>query len=268
MKALINGINLSYTDEGQGAPLVFIHAFPLSSAMWEPQVRKFSKNHRVIALDLRGHGDSDAPLWHFTLDDFAEDIRELLTHLGIVQATFVGLSMGGYTLLALFRKYPQLVTRMVLADTRAQADSDEAKVGRFAMAQVAYQKGPQAIAEMMMPKLLGPTSLEKRQDIIESIRTMINKNKASGIIVDLMAMAQRPDSTHLLSNISCPTLVIVGEDDVATPPAEAQYMKDQISSAELVVLPQAGHLSNLEQPDRFNQALLSFFQKHEGQGKT
>jgi 3-oxoadipate enol-lactonase len=267
VKATINGIQLSYTDQGQGTPLVFIHAFPLSSAMWEPQVKEFSKKYRVITLDLRGHGDSDAPLWHFTLDDFAEDIRELLRHLGITQATFVGLSMGGYTLFALFRKYPELVTRMVLADTRAQADSDEAKAGRFAMAQVAYQKGPQAIAEMMMPKLLGPTSLEKRQDIVEQIRSMINKNQASGIIVALMAMAQRPDSTPLLSNISCPTLVIVGENDVATPPAEAHYIKDRIPIAQLVILPQAGHLSNLEQPDAFNQALISFFKKLEGQEK-
>ena len=261
MNATINDIQLSYTDQGQGDPLVFIHAFPLSRAMWEPQILEFSKNHRVIALDLRGHGDSDAPLWHFTLDDFAEDIRELLRHLNIDQATFVGLSMGGYILLTLFRKFPELVTRMVLADTRAQADSEEAKAGRFAMAQVAYHKGPQAIAEMMMSKLLGPLSLENRPDLVESIRSMINKNQASGIIVDLMAMAQRPDSTHLLSTISCPTLVIVGKDDVATPPAEAHYMKDRISRADLVVLPQAGHLSNLEQPEGFNQALADFFKK-------
>ena len=268
MNAQINGINLSYTDQGQGDPLVFIHAFPLSGAMWEPQIKEFFKNYRVIALDLRGHGDSDAPLWHFTLDDFAEDIRGLLRHLSIAQATFVGLSMGGYTLFALYRKHPELITKMVLADTRAQADSAEAKAGRFAMAQVAYQKDPQAIAEMMMPKLLGATSLEKRHDLVESIRSLINKNQPSGIIVDLMAMAQRPDSTSLLSTISCPILVMVGDEDVATPPAEAQYMKDRIPGADLVVLPQAGHLSNLEQPHKFNQALLSFLQKHEGQGKT
>lgn len=263
MKATINGIQLSYRDHGQGNALVFLHAFPLSSAMWEPQIQEFSKSHRVIALDLRGHGDSDAPLWHFTLDDFAEDIRELLRHLGISDATFIGLSMGGYILLALIRKYPELVRKMVLADTRAQADNEEAKAGRFVMAQVAYQKGSQAIADMMMPKLLGSTSLEKRQNIVNSIRSIINKNQSSGIVVDLMAMAQRSDSTSLLSNISCPTLVIVGEEDVATPPPEAHYIKDRIPGAELAVLPEAGHLSNLEQPQGFNQALHSFFKKFE-----
>lgn len=262
MKTNINGINISYTDQGQGDPLIFIHAFPLSSTMWKPQIKEFSKNYRVTAFDLRGHGDSDAPLWNFTLDDFAADLHGLLRHLGIAQATFVGLSMGGYTLFAFLRKYPELVTKLVLADTRAQADTDEGKAGRFTMAQVAYREGPPAIADMMMPKLLSPASLENRKDLVEQVRSSILKNQASGIIVDLMAMAQRPDSTPLLSTISCPTLVIVGEDDVATPPAEAQYMADRISGSHLVTIPQAGHLTNLEQPEKFNGALKSFLEKH------
>lgn len=262
MKTTIKGITLSYTDQGQGAPLVFIHAFPLSSAMWEPQIQKFPKDYRVIAMDLRGHGDSEAPLWHFTLDDFAEDIRELLRTLEVEQATFVGCSMGGYILLALVRKFPELVRGLVLADTRAQADTVEGKAGRFAMAQVAYRQGSPAIAEMMMPKLFSPGSLENRQDLVEKIRSIIHKNQTSGIVVDLMAMARRPDSTPLLSQISCPTLVIVGEEDVATPPSEAQYIADRITGATLVTIPQAGHLANLEQPETFNRALKDFLEQH------
>ena len=259
MKTHINGINLSYTDQGEGVPLVFIHAFPLSSAMWEPQIKKFSKNYRVIAIDLRGHGESEASLWHFTLDDYAEDIHALLTHMSITQATFIGLSMGGYTLFSLYRQFPELVKAMVLANTRAQADSKEAKAGRFGMAQTAFLKGPQAIAELMMPKILAPSTIEYRKDIVDRIRSIILKNQASGIIVDLMAMAQRPDSTTLLSKISCPTLIIVGEHDIATPPAEAHYMNDRIPDSTLVTIPQAGHMSNLEQSDAFNRALSDFF---------
>ena len=258
MNRQINGINLSYTDQGKGPPLVFIHAFPLSSAMWEPQINTFSKNYRVIAIDLRGHGESDSSLWHFTLDDYAEDIHALLTGMNIKQATFIGLSMGGYTLFALYRKFPEMVKAMVLADTRAQADTEEAKAGRFAMAQTAYKEGPAAIAEMMIPKLLAPATVENRTDIVEQVRAIILNNQASGIIVDLMAMAQRPDSTPLLSQISCPTLIIVGEQDVPTPPAEAQYMKDRIPASTLVTIPQAGHLSNLEQGEAFNRALSEF----------
>ena len=137
--------------------------------------RTFSKNYRVIAIDLRGHGESDASLWHFTLDDYAEDIHALLTHMSIKQATFIGLSMGGYTLFALYRKYPELVKAMVLADTRAQADSEEAKAGRFAMVQTAYRNGPQAIADMMMPKLLAPSTIEHRKDIVDRIQNIILK---------------------------------------------------------------------------------------------
>ena len=259
MKAQINGINLFYTDQGEGVPLVFIHAFPLSSAMWEPQIKQFSQNYRVVAIDLRGHGESDASLWNFTLDDYAEDIHALLTHLNIKQAVFIGLSMGGYTLFSLYRKFPELVKAMVLADTRAQADTEEAKAGRFAMAQTAYQQGPEAIAEMMTPKILAPSTIEHRKDIVDRIRNIVLKNKASGIIVDLMAMAHRPDSTTLLSQVSCPTLIIVGDQDVATPPPEAQYMKDRIPDSTLVTIPQAGHMSNLEQPVAFNRALSEFF---------
>ena len=258
MKAHINGINLSYTDQGEGVPLVFIHAFPLSSAMWEPQIKQFSQNYRVVAIDLRGHGESDASLWYFTLDDYAKDIHALLTHINIKEATFIGLSMGGYTLFSLYRKFPELVKAMVLADTRAQADSEEAKAGRFAMVQAAFQNGPQAIAEMMIPKILASSTIQHRKDIVDRIQTIILNNQSSGIIVDLMAMAQRPDSTTLLSQISCPTLIIVGEHDVATPPAEAQYMKDRIQDAKLVTIPQAGHMSNLEQSDAFNRALSEF----------
>ena len=259
VKAPINGINLFYTDQGKGVPLVFIHAFPLSSAMWEPQIKQFSQNYRVVAMDLRGHGESDASLWHFTLDDYAEDIHALLTHLNIKQAIFIGLSMGGYTLFSLYRKFPEFVNAMVLADTRAQADSEEAKAGRFAMVQTAYQYGPEAIAEMMMPKILAPCTIEHRKDIVDRIRNIILKNQASGIMVDLMAMAQRPDSTTLLSQVSCPTLIIVGDQDVATPPAEAHYMQDRIPNSKLVTIPQAGHMSNLEQPEAFNRALSEFF---------
>ena len=258
MKAYVNGINLAYTDSGNGHPLVFIHAFPLSQRMWQPQVKDFSSQYRVITLDLRGHGESDAMLWNFTLDDYAKDVYKLLHHLNIQQATFIGLSMGGYILFALYRLFPAVVKALVLADTRAQADNEEGKAGRVAMAQAAYTEGPTAIADMMIPKLLATTTVENRKDLIEQVRAMILNTQTSGIVVDLMAMAARPDSTSVLSQISCPTLVIVGEDDVATPPSESGYITEHIPQAQLVTIPNAGHLSNLEQPQAFAQALRTF----------
>ncbi len=258
MKAHINNIDIAYTDSGEGDPLVFIHAFPLSRRMWEPQVEALSQQYRVITIDLRGHGESDAVLWNFTLEDYAKDVYELLRQLNVQQATFIGLSMGGYTLFAFFRLVPNVVKALVLADTRAQADNEDGKAGRQAMAQVALNEGPAAIADTMIPKLLAPSTVENRKDIVEQVRSMILANQSSGIIVDLMAMAARPDSTALLSQIFCPTLIIVGEDDVATPPSESHYMADRIPHAQLVTIPNAGHLSNFEQPEVFNQALWKF----------
>jgi pimeloyl-ACP methyl ester carboxylesterase len=150
---------------------------------------------------------------------------------------------------------------MVLADTKAQADSEEGKAGRRSMAQVAFKEEAPAIADIMLPKLLAPSTIEHRPEIVEQVRQMILQTSTAGIIVDLVAMAARPDSTDLLSTITCPTLVIVGEDDQATPVAESQYMAQRIPGTTLVTIPQAGHLSNFEQPAAFNQALESFLEK-------
>jgi len=261
VKAVINGVTVGYSDRGNGTPLVFVHAFPLSKAMWQPQVETLEDTNRVITIDLRGHGESDTVLWNDTLDDYATDVIGLLDHLGIAQAVFVGLSMGGYTLFSIYRNYANRVKAMVLADTRAQADSEEGKVGRRAMAQVAFKDGASAIADLMVPKLLAPSTMKHRPDTVEQIRQMILQTPAAGIIVDLMAMAARPDSTDLLQNITCPTLVIVGEDDQATPVAESQYIAQRIPGSTFVTIPQAGHLSNFEQPAAFNQALNSFLEK-------
>ena len=165
MQTPINGIHLAYADQGHGTPLVFIHAFPLSRTMWDPQVQGFAKDYRVITVDLRGHGESDAPLWHYTLDQFADDLNGLLTHLSLSEAVFIGLSMGGYTLMAFSRKYPEKIKALVLADTRAQADTEEGRAGRFAMAQTAYKEGPEAIADLMLPKLLSQTSRDRKTGV-------------------------------------------------------------------------------------------------------
>ena len=258
MLAQINGITLAFTDQGTGFPLVFIHAFPLNRTMWQEQARALSSQFRVITIDLRGHGESDAPLWHYTLDQAADDVRSLLDHLSIRHAVFVGLSMGGYILFAFYRKYPELVKGLVLADTRAQADTEDGKRARFEMAQIAYKQGAGAIADIMVPKLLSPATIRTRPELVQGVRTMIENNQVSGIAGDLMAMAERSDSIPLLEQITCPTQIIVGELDLPTPPSDAKLMADRIPNARLAVIPEAAHLSNLEQPDLFNDMVRSF----------
>ncbi len=258
VQAKINGITLAYSDSGSGLPIVFLHAFPLNRTMWAEQEAALSSQFRVITIDLRGHGESDAPLWHYNLDQAADDVRALLDHLSITQALFVGLSMGGYILLAFYRKYADRVKGMVLADTKAPADTPEGKAGRFQMAQIAYKQGPSAIADIMIPKLLSPATIQSRPEIVQRVRTMIEGNQISGIAGDLMAMAERPDSVPLLKQITCPTQIIVGELDQATPPADAKFMAEQIPHARLAIIPNAAHLANLEQPEAFTRLIEEF----------
>ncbi|MGH7207835.1 MAG: alpha/beta fold hydrolase [Nitrospiraceae bacterium] len=260
MKANINGVDLAYTDQGQGTPIVFIHGFPLSRAMWDPQINALSGQFRVITMDLRGHGESDAPLWLYTMDQFADDVKGLLDHLSIHQAVLAGFSMGGYVVFAFYRKYANRVKGLVLADTRPQPDSTEGKAGRFKTAQTAYTDGAKAIAEMMLPKLLSPASLQGQSGLVQKVRTMMTEIPVTGIAGDLMAMAERPDSVPTLKQISCPTLIIVGELDGLTPPADAKLMADSIRGARLQTIPAAAHLSNLEQPEAFNRAVKSFLE--------
>jgi 3-oxoadipate enol-lactonase len=261
MKTVIDGMTVGYTDQGNGTPLVFIHAFPLSKTMWQQQVDALKDTYRVITIDLGGHGESEIMLGNDSLDGYAKNVLHLLDHLEIAQAVFVGLSMGGYILFSIYRHYANRVKAMVLADTRAQADSEEGRAGRQSMAEVAFKDGAPAIADIMLPKLLAPSTIQERPEIVEQVRQMILQTSTAGIVVDLVAMAARPDSTDLLSRITCPTLVIVGEDDQATPIAESQYITQRIPGSIFVTIPQAGHLSNFEEPAAFNQALKSFLEK-------
>jgi len=258
MKVQLNGVEIAYTDQGKGTPILFVHGYPLSRAMWDPQVKGLSSNFRVITLDLRGHGESEAPLWFYTVEMFADDIRALLDHLSIDQVVLAGFSMGGYVTFAFYRKYRNRVKALILADTRPQADSPEGKQGRFKTAQTAHKQGAGVIADAMLPKLLTPQSIQSRNDLVQNVRKIITGTPVAGIAGDLMAMAERPDSVPLLSEITCPTLILVGEQDGLTPPADAKLMAEKIKKSQLETIPAAAHLSNLEQPDHFNKAVGKF----------
>jgi len=258
MKATLNGIQLAFEDQGKGLPIVLLHGFPLNLKMWDPQVKELSPYFRVIALDLRGHGGSDAPMWHYTMEIFCEDIIGLLDFLRIEQAIMVGLSMGGYILFNLYRKYPERVKGLLFADTRASADTPEVRAGRFHLAQTAYQKGIQSVADAMIPKLLGASTMKNRAHVVEEVRKIITANSVAGIIGDLMAMSERFDATPLLPKIKCPTLVVVGDEDMATSPEEVKRWSSCIPGARFETIPKAGHLSNFENPDAFNRICLRF----------
>ncbi len=260
MKRSFGGVELAWEDAGQGAPVVLLHAFPLNRKMWAPQVRALAGGYRVITPDFRGHGESDAAAEDSTMERLAEDVRGVLDALGVQRVTLGGLSMGGYVAFAFYRRWPERVAALVLADTRASADTEEGRKARFETAGIAEREGSIAIAERMLPKLLAPTTHERHPEIVAAVREMILEASPGGIAGALRGMAARRASLDLLPQIKCPTLIVVGEQDVLTPPADSEAMAKEILNSRLVKIPDAGHLSNLEQPERFNQALLEFLQ--------
>ncbi|NOK57825.1 MAG: alpha/beta fold hydrolase [Chloroflexi bacterium AL-W] len=248
----INGIQLAYRDEGQGTPLVLIHAFPLSHAMWEPQIADLSSNLRLIVPDLRGFGASELGEIPTSMEQYADDIGALLDSLGIARVALAGLSMGGYVAFAFLRKYRARVTALILADTRSGPDSDEGKMLREQNARMVENQGLKPLAEQMIPKLLAPNASTSLQN---HVRQLIENNNDRGIAAALRAMATRPDSMPLLATIDVPTVVVVGTKDPLTPPSEAYTMSAKIPNSRLIEIADAAHLTNMEDPTAFNEGL-------------
>ena len=255
MRAVLGGGELAYDVQGSGEPLLLLHAFPLGMAMWEPQVRGLSDALRVVRFDARGFGGSAPGDGLLGMEKIAADAVSLLDLLGIARAAVCGLSMGGYAAFALWRRHPERVSALVLADTRAVADSEEAKKGRAELAEKVRRQGPEAAAEAFLPKLLGETTRRVRPELVDRVREMILANPARGISDALAGLAARADATALLGEIRVPTLFVVGEEDGISPPAEMEGLHRQVKGSRYVKLPGAGHLSNLEDPRGFNAAV-------------
>lgn len=254
----------STRGERAGArPLVLLHAFPLSAAMWEPQFDAFP-GWRVIAPDTRGFRGPDGPMAESpgepTMDELAMDVEHVLDSLGVPQAIIGGLSMGGYLTFALFRRAPARFRGLVLANTKASADSEEAKEGRRKMRALVERAGPTAVADDMLPKLLGETTRRERPDVARRVRTLIEANSTHAITGAIDAMLTRPDSRPLLADIACPTLILAAEEDTVIPFAAAEEMNRGVRGSELIRVPRSGHLASLETPQEFNRALARFLE--------
>jgi 3-oxoadipate enol-lactonase len=260
LKTNINNTGIAYDDHGAGQPILFLHAFPLNRSMWKSQIDALLKEqrYRLVSLDWRGFGESDIGSGVSTMEQLADDVAGLMDTLGMHNAILCGLSMGGYVAFAFLRKYPQRVSGLILSDTRPGADNEEGKTNREKVALLAESQGPGAIADLQLPRLISDYTRTNHPEVEIAIRQMIYAATAQGIAAASRGMAQRSDSTDLLPTISCPTLVLVGENDSLTPPNVAQAYASQIPAAQFTVLPSAGHLSNLEQPQAFFDAVYNF----------
>lgn len=263
----IGSRTIAYLDSAPGdgtrRAVVLLHAFPIGANLWEPQMRSLPAAWRLITPDLRGFGGSTEldSVSAASMSDYAEDVIDLMDELGVERAVIGGASMGGYAAFALLQAAGDRVDGLILANTRAGADSPEGRANRRNMLAVVDREGPSGVARDMMPRLLGKTTQEINPEIEAFVRRLIKQQSPIAIRTAIHRMMHRPDSTPLLPDITVPTLVITGDEDALIPVDESRAMAEAVPGATLVIVPRAGHLANLEQPDAFNTAFHAFLAK-------
>ncbi|MFK5926902.1 MAG: alpha/beta fold hydrolase [Desulfuromusa sp.] len=263
MHTLINATTIYYEDSGDsaGTPVVFVHGFPFSSAMWSEQLKLVGRNFRTIAYDLRGLGKSAIGDGQYTIESHVDDLLALLDHLNIHRAIIVGFSMGGYITLRALERNPDRFLAVALCDTRCEADDNAGKIKRANAARMVKKEGAAGFAKTFIPAVFSPDSVHNNTAAVADISAIINATAPVAIAGNLIAMAARTDTSAVLSKITVPTLIMVGEVDTVTPPQAARYMHDNIAGAELQLIPDAGHMSNMENPQIFNSHLMTFLQR-------
>lgn len=253
--------DLSYEVAGEGTPLLFLHAFPLDLTMWDGQAAALTGAARVVRFDARGFGGSSPVGGALTMERIADDGAALLDHLSIEKAIVAGCSMGGYACFAMARRHPSRVRALILQDTRAGADSAEARQNRVTLAERVRKEGAKVAADAFLPKLLGATTQRERPELVKRVRGMILSASPNSIADALLGLGARPDCTPMLATLSVPTLVLCGAEDLLTPPSEAEAMVAAIPGARLALLPRAGHLANLENPTEYNRVVGDFVRR-------
>jgi YbgC/YbaW family acyl-CoA thioester hydrolase len=254
----VHGVNLAVEERGEGPAVLFVHGYPLDRTIWREQIGAL-EGFRCIAVDLRGMGQSDSPDLGYSMSIYAGDLAALLDVLGVDDVVLCGLSMGGYIAFEFLRQWRSRVRGLVLMDSRADADVPEMRRARDAAAATARERGAGAIADAMLPRMLAPATLNRRPDVAERVRALMARTPVAGIVGALAAIRDREESESLLPTLSgVPTLVVVGEADILTPPDQARAMADAIPGSRLAVIPAAGHLPPVEQPEATTASLREF----------
>jgi pimeloyl-ACP methyl ester carboxylesterase len=256
--ARVRGIELAYDSAGSGPAVVFLHGYPFNRTMWREQTEALREKYRVITPDLRGLGETTVTDEPATMEEMARDVVALLDELRVGRVTLCGLSMGGYVALAFYRRFPLRVRALVLADTRPQADTEEARRNRAEQAEKILLEGMESISADFLKKVLTRETLTEKPETVARVREMILKTTPQGAANALRGMAVRPDQTAFLEQVLSPTLILVGSEDELTPSSDAELMHREIRGSRLGIIEGASHLSNLERPLEFNRALLDF----------
>jgi 3-oxoadipate enol-lactonase len=255
----VNGINISYDDTGNSdIPLIFIHGFPFSKAAWQPQIDSLKKHYRVIAYDIRGFGGTNLGTLPVSIDLFATDLIEFMDALDIRKAFACGLSMGGYVLMNAAGRFPERFEAIILSDTQCIADSEENREKRLKTIEQVKKDGLTGFADNYVKNVLCPNTLEKKPDVVEKVKQLILKTSPESIIRTLKALAERKETCNSLKHLSLPALIICGKEDTVTPLSQSELMNNALTNSTLQTIGEAGHLSNLEQPEIFNEHIHNF----------
>ena len=249
---------ISYSVLGSGKDVVLLHPFPAHHGVWLPVAEQLSARYRCILPDLRGHGASEPGDGAATMEKHANDIRRVCDDAGVSRAVFAGVSIGGYILFEFWRRFRERVAALVLSDTRAPADSDAIRGARLASIEQVQKHGPDGFLDAQVERLLGASTRRNRPDIAQAARGMMAKITVAGISAVQQGMAARPDSAPTLKTIDVPTLVMVGDEDIVTPRADAEQLQRGIDGAKLEIVPAAGHYSPLERPEVVTRILGQF----------
>ncbi len=250
---------IAYQVLGSGSPLVLLHPFPVHHEFWLPALQALTSRFQLILPDLRGHGESGVGEGPATMEKHAIDIARILDHVEIGRVPFVGVSIGGYVLFEFWRRYRGRVAALALCNTKASADSPEAKAGRLQAAADVLERGTESFFESMVPKLIGQTTRDSRPDLVDGALRMMRKMSAGNVAQVQRGMAERPDSVPDLKMINVPTLLVTGDEDILTGPPEAELMRRNIAGSELKIIRHAGHYSPWEQATEVGKLLRQFF---------
>ena len=257
-------MTLHVTEQGSGTPIVFLHAFPLFSAMWKSDAARLATVGRVMTPDLPGFGESPRQTSP-SIALMADAVGGLLDQLGLRQPIILGgLSMGGYVAFEFLRKFPARVKALTLFSTKAAADSPEQREGRLKLIERLRQEGLGVLLQTTLPKLVGPMTASRQPALMADLTRLILAANMDGVIDAVRAMAERADARPLLDSIACPTLIVAGSEDQSIPPEESRLMAERIPGAQLTMIPEAGHLTNLEQPAAFQAVVEPWLRRVTG----
>lgn len=259
LKIQINDFDLSYDDLGEGTiPIIFIHGFPFDKTMWKKQLNSLKATNRVIAYDIRGFGQSTDEKKSLSIDLFAEDLIAFMDKLGIDKAILCGLSMGGYITLRAQQKFPNRFEALILCDTQCIADSKEAKQKRYTTIEEIEKNGTDDFNEGFIKNVFHSDSLTNKKTLVEEVKKVVDANSKNSIQKGLIAIAERSETCSSLTEINIPTLIICGREDKVTPLEQSEFMHENITNSVLQIIEKAGHVSNLEHPEEFNQYIIDF----------